>query len=295
MSSKTLASKAALDLSAPGAIDDLLRFHKSVFGDTKMGDETITVQVPVATPAADPRQGWDEEAFLKSDAVQNLLRQAQQNARQEEKDKLYQTIEGLKSSVTELKSGREAEVQAAAEKARKEAEEAAKKHFDETQAKDLLAEAEQKWQARFDEMQAQAQAEKAAAEAMAAKEREFSDLRDYTQQVIKASEDEIAPELAHLVRGNSREEVDASLAQIKAASAAIVQSIQQNIPTPPAPAPRGVAPTGAYAAGNGPLEQITQTRTLSAQDIANMPMAEYAKLRGSLGVDRQNSYRGLFG
>jgi hypothetical protein len=293
--SKNLARLAAMDLRAPGAIDNLIALHRSISGGMKMEldpaapavpADTITVNVPPA-PAA-PSQGWNEEDFLKSPAVAALLAKV----RKEEKDKLYPEIEGLKTQVTELSASKQAEVAAAAEQARKDAEEAARKHFEESTAKDLLAQT----RAEFEDKLAALQRERDEERALREKESQFNSLRDYTQSKVKEALDGnlIAPELAGLVTGNSVEEVDASLAQMRATTEALVANMQQAVQqVPAAPAPRGVSATG-YAAGNGPMEQIGGTRTLSPADIANMPMSDYAKLRSQLGVARESANRGLF-
>lgn len=296
--SKNLAHLATMDLRAPGAIDNLIAFHRTTFGEMKMEDpaapaapvDSITVTVP-PTPPAQP-QGFDEEAFLKSPAVAALLA----SVRKEEKDKLYPTIENLKTQVSDLTATRQAEIDAAAEQARKDAEEAARKQFEESTAKDLVAQT----RAEFEQKIAALQAERDEERVLREKESQFNALREHTQTVVKAALDagEIAPELAHLVTGNTADEVAASLATIKATTESLVSNMQQVLQAAPAvpapPAPRGVSPTG-LPTGNGPLDQIGGQRTLTAQDIRDMPMHEYAKLRGQFGTARESANRGLFG
>ncbi|WP_020142221.1 hypothetical protein [Terracoccus sp. 273MFTsu3.1] len=294
--SKNLARLAAMDLRAPGAIENLIALHRANFGTATMEidpaapqipADSITVNVP-ATPPAQP-QGFDEEAFLKSPAVAALLA----SVRKEEKDKLYPTIEGLKTQVADLTASKQAEIAAAAEQARKDAEEQARKTFEESTAKDLVAQTRAEFEAKMADLQRERDEEKALRE----KESAFNSLRDYAQSKVKAALDagSIAPELAGLVTGNSAEEIDASLAQMQATTEALVANMQQAVQQVPAvPAPRGVSPTG-FAAGNGPMEQVGGTRTLSAADIQNMSLAEYAKLRPQLGTARESAHRGLFG
>lgn len=294
--SKNLANLATMDLRAPGALDALFAKNRATFGDMKMEldpavnpipTDTVTVNVP-PTPPAQP-QGFDEAAFLQSDAVKALLA----SVRKEEKDKLYPTIEGLKTQVADLTASKQAEIDAAAEKARKDAEEAARKQFEESTAKDLVAQTRAEFEQRMADLQRERDEEKALRE----KESQFNSLREYTQSKVKAALDggTIAPELAHLVTGNSPEEVETSLAQMIATTESLVANMQQAVQQVPAvPAPRGVSPTG-FSAGNGPMEQIGGQRTLSAADIKNLSMADYAKLRGQLGTARESSQRGLFG
>jgi hypothetical protein len=295
--SKNLARLAAMDLRAPGAIENLIAFHRSISGDMRMETEvptptepTITVNVP-ATPPAQP-QGFDEEAFLKSPAVAALLA----SVRKEEKDKLYPQIENLKSQVSDLTAAKQAEIDAAAAQARADAEEAARKQFEESTAKDLVAQT----RAEFEERIAQIQRERDEERALREKEAQFNSLREITQTKVKDALDtgRIAPELAHLVSGNTPEEVEASIATLAATTESLVSNMQQVLQQQqqaPVPAPRGVAPTGGYAAGNDPLSQTGQTRNLSAADIRNMSMTDYARLRGQLGTARESASRGLFG
>lgn len=295
--SKNLAHLAAMDLRAPGAIENLIALHRANFGTATMETDTvvpqipadsITVNVPPAPPAA-PAQGWNEEEFLKSPAVAALLA----SVRKEEKDKLYPTIENLKTQVSDLTASKQAEIAAAAEQARKDAEETARKTFEESTAKDLVAQT----RAEFEERLAEIQRERDEERALREKESQFNSIREYAQTKVKAALDagQIAPELAHLVSGNSEAEIDASLATITSTTEALVANMQQAVQqVPAAPAPRGVSPTG-FASGNGPMDLVGNTRTLSPADIANMSMAEYAKLRPQLGTARESAQRGLFG
>lgn len=286
------------DLSAPGGIERLIAFHKSTFGDARMSnddsalglqpDGSVTVAVPPEQPPAPANKGWDDEEFLKSPAVTALLEQV----RKQEKDKLYPQLSTLKEQVESLTASKQAEIDAAAEAARKAAEEEARKRFEESDAKTLIAQKDQEWSQRFEQMQQEREAERAAFE----KERQFLELSQYTQSAVqKAIESgEIAPELAPMVTGNNVDEVNASLETVRATSAAIVANMQAAMQqAQQVPAPRGVSPTGH--APVGPMETIGGTRTLSPADIAAMPMHEYAKLRSQLGVNRESRNVGLFG
>ena len=281
-----------IDLTAPGGLEALFRFHRAHFGTATMeleqppaAPEGITVPVP-AQPVID----------ASNPAVAALIEQA----RQQEKAKLYGQIEtlsqkvngvdNLQQQVSALQAEQDAKVQAAAEAARKEAEEAARKQWEENDAKALLADATAQWEKRFEELNNQRAAEQAAF----AKERELSDLKQYTQAAVqKAIEaNEIAPELAPLVTGNNVDEINASLETIKATSESIATNMASALQAQPVP--RGVSPTG-YAPV-GPMDMTEQTRTLTPQQIRDMPMSEWAKLRSNIpGVNQNQSNRGLFG
>lgn len=250
---------------------------------------TVTVPVP-AQPTVD----------VTDPAVQALI----EKARQQEKDKLYGRLEQLdtfrsqfeesQKTLQELQAAKDAEIAAAAEKARKEAEEAARKQWEENDAKALLQQAQSEWEQKFARIQEEREAERATFE----KERTFSALKEYASQAVSdaVKNGEVAPELQHLVAGNTKDEIDASLASVKQTTEALSRSMQEALAAAQQQQVqrRGVAPTG-YAA-IGPLDSQEQTRTLSPADIQNMPMTEWAKIRASIpGLNQSQSNRGLFG
>lgn len=287
-----------IDITAPGGIDALFAFHRAHFGTATMtagiaeppatNPETITVPVtPPAQPQIDP----------SNPAVAALIEQA----RQQEKQKLYGEIENLKGfksqfeslqqQVGSLTAEQEAKIAEAKAQAAREAEERARKEWEEKDSKSLLADANAQWEQRFQQMAQEREAERAAFE----KERQLSELKQYAQAAVqKAVENnEIAPELAHLVTGNNVEEINASLETIKATSESIASNMATALQSQQVQR-RGVAPTG-YAPV-GPMDMTEQTRTLTPEQIRDMPMSEWAKIRANLpGVNQHQSNRGLFG
>lgn len=253
--------------------------------EAPVGD-TITVPVtPVApaTPVPDAR-------FTAADI---------ERVRKEEKDKLYSRLEAttkaqetLLAEVEALKGARQAEVDAAAAQARKEAEEAARKRWEESEAKDLIANVQQEWESKFKDLQAEREQERL----LFQKESEFAQLQNYVQKRVgeETAAGNIAPELVDLVSGNSPDEVEASLNILKAKTQAILESVQQAQVAARAQM-RGVSSAG-YAA-TGPMDTTSGTQTYSAADISGMSMSEYAKVRGSLlgAASAQQQNRGLYG
>jgi hypothetical protein len=244
---------------------------------------TITVPVPPPAPAA-------PQTFSAEDI---------ERARQQEKDKVYGRLEEqeriareTREQLAALQAAKDAEVQAAAEQAAREAQEKARQEWEEKGAKDLLAQAQQTWEEKFQALQAEREQERAAF----AKEQEFANLRAYTQNKVQAAvaAGEVAPEMADFVSGNNQQEIDASLDFVKARTAELVNNIRQAQEQARAAMP-GVAPSG-YAP-TGPMETQGSTRTLSAADIANMSMADYAKARGTLlpAASQAQQGRGLYG
>lgn len=245
-----------------------------------------------------------------------------ERVRSEEKDKLYGKIETLQGTITELTNkvgtltdAEQQRLEAAQAEQRRLEEEARREGLDgktiqaiesTTQTfQQRLDAMEQEWQTKLEE---ERQARESA-EALRLKEQEFNDVREYARAQYEANKDDIAPQLAAWIGGNSREEVDASIARAKETTAAIVtdlsqtqQQVQQvdpatgqpivQQPVPPVlPALPGTRPT-AGPAGQDPAQQYQQ---LTKEQIANMPMEQYAQLRGRLGIGGQGNNKGLFG
>lgn len=240
-------------------------------------------------------------------------------ARSEEKDKLYGRIEsltseitGLRESTTQLTAAEQQRQQAAeAERARLE-EEARRQEESNLDAKQLLERKDNEWNQRLQKMEEtwsqrieQTEQARKQAEAIAQREREFSDLREYTLGTVEANREKIAPQLLPWINGNTKDEVDAAIARAISTTDAIAAEMQQVVsqqnpnfvaqnpgaqPVPPVlPGTRAVSgPANIDPAGQ-------QTQQLTAEQIAGMRMDQYAALRGRLGIGGQGNNRGLFG
>lgn len=272
--------------------------------DALFADDGSTPFVPVQTPPLQP----GEKFFTEADVAR---------IRQEEKDKLYgeisrnnQELAALREQVGTLTSAQQAEQQRLEqEQQRLEAERRAQEEK-ELDAKTLVERRTEEWRQQLDQVNQtwsqrfeESEQQRLAAEALAAKEREFSELRDYTQQQIAAHQNEIAPQLLPFVTGNSREEIDASIARVIASTNDIAAEMQQ-ITTPVVPPEQqvvipqqqqvilpGTRPTGVP----GNTDPAAQMQTLTQDQINNMSMSEYAKLRQQMGIGGQSNNRGLFG
>jgi hypothetical protein len=247
------------------------------------GDPVVVVPAAVVeTPAPTPA----EARFTAEDI---------QRARSEEKDKLYkrlQTVEDQnKKFLDEIEAQRKAreEAQAQEERNRQEAQaEAKRKAEDDLSVKDLLSVKEQEWNTRFEQIEREREQERT----LFAKEQEFNNLQTYIQRRVGEETNEIAPELLDFVGGNSPEEVEASIATVKAKTQAILESVQQAAIQQRA-SMRGVSPTG-YST-TGPMDTDPGTKSYSLSDLRDMPMSEYAKIRGQLGVGQAaQNQRGLY-
>lgn len=238
--------------------------------------------------------------------------------RQEEKDKLYSQIERNNNELTSLREQvgsltaaeqrREAQLQEEQQRLAAEARAAEEQELDaksliqrkEQEWEQRLQEASQTWEQKFSEIDQQRQA----AEALAAREREFGELRDYTLAQVEANKDKIAPQLLGWISGNSKEEVDSSIIRAIQTTDQIAEEVQQTFgqqqsgvqvsgdPTQAQPpAIPGVRSTG----GPANTDPSAQFQTLTAEQIANMPMDKYAALRRQIGIGGQSNERGLFG
>lgn len=222
-------------------------------------------------------------------------------ARQEERDKLYPKMskaeEQMAAMQAELaKIAQASEAVATEESLRaKAAEEAAKQQREsEMDAKTLIAEREKEWDNKLTDMQNQW----AAKEAMWSKEQEFSRLANYTAQRITQEVENIAPELVQFVKGNTEQEIEASIATAIATTNAIVGKMQETIESQlanqqaTAQRPLGVSPTGFTA--SGPLEVRSGTQSYTADDINAMTPAEFnEKIRKPRGMGNSQG-KGLF-
>lgn len=228
--------------------------------------------------------------------VVDVTPDAIERARQQEKDKLYPRIEestkrlaAMESEVAALRAEREARIAAEtqAQAALEEAERTRK--IAETSAKDLILQQQAAFDARFAALQAEREAERE----VLAKEAEFNRLRAYTQEKVREHAEDIAPQFFDLITGNTQEEIDASIATMQAKTTEIYDKVMA-AQTAQRSQMRGASPTSIPGAGT---DDLSATRQLTAQQLKDMPMSEYAKYRPQLGVTGNpstNKNRGLF-
>lgn len=261
-------------------------------------DPTIGVQNPnpgAQSPAPSPA------AFQHGATGERMFTAEQlEAARKQEKDKLYAQIEALQTeqrkaseALTAIQKAKDDEVAAAQAKEAEKAEAARKKAEDEMSAKSLLeqklAEAESTWQEKF----ARIEAERSQEKELLAKERSYQELVSYRNNALSTAGDEIAPQFHDFIQGENKEQIDAGIARAKAATESMMQQIveaqRQQVSQM-----RGVS-TAGYTAFN-PADTNQGARQLSAAEIQNMSLADYAKIRAQTGAGRSDagSNRGLF-
>ena len=274
----------------------------------QQGGDTITVQEgapasdagenrgeePPAKPApqADPNafvQGFQEQVTNDGTGNQPVAGQTQnpetgrvftqdevERFRQQERDKLYPRIEELTTEVRTLREEREAEKRAREEEEARQAEAAREAEESDMDVRELIRKKETEWTEQMQEIRRESER----AQALLEQERRFNAMQEYKRQKLEAHEDDIMPHLRPYVDGTTEEEIDASIQRqietTQAIMADVAQAQQQQ--QQQVPGTRVTAP-----GDGGPIEQTTaSTRNFSAEDIANMPPAEYAKYRDSL-------------
>lgn len=252
------------------------------------GPEGDIISVPVDAPQIE--QFVDDA--LKKVSGKTFSEDEVENIRKQEKDKMYKRLEEADTRVKSMEEQmniiaqeREAARQEAEARAAKEAELIRQREIEELSAKELLlkkedefnqriSSVEQEWQSRLAEIEHQ----RASQEALLEKERQLQALDHYRQSRLQQEQESIIPELIDLVSGNNEEEIEQSISTLRQRSSAIIESIQQ------ATAQQQGRLRGApvTAPPVGPMETQTEYQTLTAEDIRNMPMEQYTKMRDRL-------------
>lgn len=232
-----------------------------------------TVEVPPASDnSANPR--YTDEDLKK--------------VREQEKSKLYPQIESLKEELSSLKK---AEMERAAEEERRRAEleaEAKRKAEEEMDVRELLKQKESDWQSQLE----REREEREKAFALLERERTFSELNEYRARRLEDERDNIIPELIDLITGNSREEIEESIAGLKSRSARIIESAQSAMQN----ARREMTGSRVTSPPSGPLDNNSDQSQVTAEQIAAMSVTEYAKYRNKLlGQAASERNKGLFG
>jgi hypothetical protein len=237
------------------------------------------------------------DTFVESNEVtpQQYTSEDIARARAQEKEKLYPQMEKLKEELSTLK---QAQAEREAEEARRRDErkardaELAKKKKEEEEAelsaKDLLIRKEQELMAQIE----QERSEREKALALLEQERKFQQLMSYRQQRMEQERDNIIPELIDLVQGADEGEIEQSIAALKEKSSKIFQSVA----TASQQTRKEMVGARVTSPASGPLDNDSEQRSYSPDDISRMSLADYAKNRAKLlGNAGNNSGQGLFG
>lgn len=238
--------------------------------------------IPVDPSTPEPKVQTKEEKYFSEEDVQRI--------RQQEKDKMYKRLEDSDSRVKQMEEQlnllsreRENAIKEAEERAKAEAELLRQRELEELSAKELLSkredefnkrinQVEQEWSQKFSQLEQERQAQ----EALLEKERFAQQLESYRQRRMAEEQESIIPELRDLIAGNTPEEIENSITVLRDRSSAIIESIQQ------ASQPTRLKGAPVTAPPSGPLDNQMEYQTLSAEDIRNMPMDQYMKMRDRL-------------
>jgi hypothetical protein len=198
---------------------------------------------------------------------------------------MQQRMAAMQTEIDAARTAREAaEAEAAAaEQARLDAERVAAESN--MSATELVGQVRAEMQQQFQELQERA----ATSEALLERERHFQALEQY--KANRLAEPEIAqavmPHLHPYITGTTEQEIEESIARAAQTSSSIIGEFQAYQQQYRQQAP-GVAPTSP---STGPMEQQGSQQTLSAQQIAALSDAEYARLRPQLLRSAGNSFR----
>ena len=222
--------------------------------------------------------------------TQQQLDEALARVRQEEKDKLYPTLQELQGKVATFEQEREAAVEAAAEQERQRvaAEEAAATA--EQTAIERLTASEERWGQRFEQMEADRQREVALRE----RETQYAQMLDYKGRLLAQYGEQIDPRFLDYISGNTPEELDQAVALAVSKTAEIAGEIDQALQGQRRQIPLPVS--GQPTIDAATLAGQQQQQELTADDIRNMDMSEYAQYRSQLlaAGSAQVRERGLY-
>lgn len=232
-------------------------------------------------------EAQEVETVMQSFTADDLAK-----ARAQEKAKLYPQIEKMAQELENLKKAQaeEAARKAAkkAERDKQEQEEAKAKEENELSYKELLKKKEQEFQSLIEKERL----ERENAIALLDKERRFQEIMNYRQQRIEQERDNIVPQLIDLVNGNTKEEIEQSIENLKAKSSAIMQDVQQTVLS----ARQQMPGARITAPASGPLDNDSEQQISTPDSIREMSMADYARQRAKLlGNAASNRGQGLFG
>ena len=252
-----------------------------------------------------PRSTFTAEDVAKQ--IEEARREAIEQARQEERDKLYaqsgKADERVKTMEAEIKWLRQAERRGQKEVDRREPRprrRARPRKTPRSRPRNCWPSASRPGSRSSTEIQRE-QNEKMAEiaqqqelqKAMWEKEREMANLAIYIRDRVEAERDNIAPELLDFIDGNTKEEVDASIERREGQDGGHRRG---NAPgagrTAGRNARRGAVGRGDRASHPG-LD--TGDQTLTAEDIKGMSMKDFAALRQKTGMGGARRRRASFG
>lgn len=198
-----------------------------------------------------------------------------ENARRQEKEKLYPRIEDMQTQLRTLADEREAE-KAERQRVTDEAEVLRRTEEEkQMEVRDLLDRREKEWKDQIDSLNARYDADRAVFQ----KERDLQEAELYRRDRIAQEANEILPELRDFITGATPDEIDASIETMKQRTASVLANLVAAEPPQVPYQPRGAAPTVPPV---GPMEQLPSYETLTPEDIRGMSMDDYKRHRSAL-------------
>ena len=196
-----------------------------------------------------------------------------ERARQQEKEKLYPRIEEMSEQLKQLRAEREAE-QAERDRLAQEAEELRRaKEEDEMDLRSLMERRESEFRNQISEINQRYETDRAVFE----RERAMHEAQAYRAARIEQEQEYILPELRDLIFGDTPDQIDASIEEMKRRSEAIFT----NMAAAAQPQPfRGAAMASVPPVG--PMEQLPTQEQLTPEDIRTMDMDTYKRYREQL-------------
>ena len=201
--------------------------------EAKQVQERSDTQQSTTESAVEERVVSQGTVLTEEDVVRRI-----EEARKQEKDKLYTKIEDLSHTVSELNAKAQAEAEAKLKAEAAVTEESEKARLQQLSTEEKLAEKMKS----IEEQLAEEGSERRRLEQELSTERELQALEVYRQELLQQAGNDIIPDL---VRGNSREEVENSVAFAKSRYQELFQAtkakaegaVTQNMPGPTNPDP----------------------------------------------------------
>lgn len=211
-----------------------------------------------------------------------FTREQVEQARQEEKSKLYGRLETMEQQLKQEAERKQKEEEARRAEQERQAAEAKQKEESEMEVRQLLERKETEWNERLQTLEQQREQDRAVFE----RERQLAELDSYRRERVDQESEWIMPELRDLIGGDSVEAIDGSIEEMKQRTAAIIGNIQESMPQQPQPF-RGASPTAPPV---GPMEQMPTNQNLTAEDIRTMDIETYKQHRDGLLAAAHRQY-----
>jgi hypothetical protein len=256
-------------------------------------DENVEV---TSTIVPSPSEAFNNEISTSTNPDNDLVAKRIQDARKQEKEKLYPQLEKLQEEISSLRKEREEQAALNAERNAKRterlAQQAAEKKAqeeDEMSFKELLRTKEQEFQSQLE----QERSSREKAFALLDREREYQELKDYRLDRLNAERDNIMPELLDLISGNSKEEIEQSILSLKDRTAKILDSVSTATQQAAQQSRKDMVGTRITVPASGPLDNDSSSNT--SLNVSDMSMADYIKNRDRLLRSGSNNRgQGLF-